>query len=298
MLGRASLQPALDLPGRPDSERPTSDYRFQYDLTRPDQSFYLPDELEEISGLSLSSDGRYLVAVQDEDGIIFMLDKRSGKIENKIEFWKEGDYEAVEMVGDEIFAAKSTGTLYRILRPGMPDQALIRYKFFLGKDNNVEGLAYDPLRHRLLMACKGEAGNGEHFQFKRGVYGFDLKSMELDTTPAYLISLEAVQDYLNTEPDIRKYDKLVERFNEEVSEFSFSPSAIAVHPNTGNIYLCSSPGKTILVLSPGGKVVHIEKMDKKIHAQPEGLCFDKDGTMFISNEGKEGRAVIHVFRMK
>jgi uncharacterized protein YjiK len=38
------------------------------------------------------------------------------------------------------------------------------------------------------------------------------------------------------------------------------------------------------------------KMDKSVHRQPEGICFDIDGTLYISNEGKGEVAQLHVFK--
>jgi len=37
-------------------------------------------------------------------------------------------------------------------------------------------------------------------------------------------------------------------------------------------------------------------MDKVIHRQPEGMFFDKNGNLFISNEGKGGIPKIYMFK--
>ena len=47
-----------------------------------------------------------------------------------------------------------------------------------------------------------------------------------------------------------------------------------------------------MVFDQEGKILHLEKMDKKFHPQPEGLTFDEDGTLYIANEGKEGNGTI------
>ena len=86
-----------------------------------------------------------------------------------------------------------------------------------------------------------------------------------------------------------------ELFSEEKNEMRFSPSGIAVHPLTGDIYVTSSKGKMLLVMDPQGKILHLVKMKKSIHPQPEGICFDADGTLYIANEGKEDKARIYKF---
>ena len=40
---------------------------------------------------------------------------------------------------------------------------------------------------------------------------------------------------------------------------------------------------------------HMVKLKKKIHEQPEGIVFAQDGTLYISNEGKDGKAKIYKF---
>lgn len=279
----------------PGSDPVFPDFDLLYDLSAPDQTFELPGKLDEISGLSLAAGGRFFVAIQDEDGTIFEIDKRSGEVRREIDFWKDGDYEGIEAVGDEVYAVKSSGTLYRVRYSDENYLAVEKYNGRLGSRNDVEGLAYDAKRRRLLLACKGAAGDSEDYRFKKAVYSFDLERMEIDSLPAYLISLEDVQAYLGTSPSVRKMEKLIEYFSLDKSEFVFSPSAIAIHPHTGHIYIASSVGKLLMILREDGQILHIEKLKKSIHPQPEGLCFDADGTLFVSNEARGGKATIHRF---
>lgn len=272
-------------------------YVLPYTLDNPSKTFELPKELKEISGLGLSQNGKHLVAIQDEEGLIFLIDRLKGKVITNFDFWKDGDYEGVEAVGSDIYALKSTGTLYQISEPGSENQKVEKYNTVLSSDNDVEGLCYDKAGNRLLLACKSKAGLEEKYPLKKGIYGFDLKEKKLIEEPAYLISLEAIQEYLNAKPEIRKLEKLVDFFQPNSEGFTFSPSGIAIHPLTGNIYITSSVGKILLVMAPTGKILHLEKLKKKIHAQPEGICFGDDGTLYISNEGKGDKGNIQVFEM-
>lgn len=264
-------------------------FELAYDFGNPNKVFELPKALEEISGLGLDNSGKYILAIQDEDGVVFFIDNEFGKVDHTLDFWKDGDYEGVELVGDKIFVVKSSGTIYEIEHYGTSKQKVEKYNFFLNEDNDVEGLAYHPKRHSLLLACKAKAGTGAKYKLKKGIYEFDLTTKELSTEPFLLISLEAVNDYLDTSPIIRKIEKVVEFFQPTNSTFSFSPSGIAVHPITGHYYMTSAVGKLLLVADDQGKVLHIENLKKSIHAQPEGICFDSDGNLYIANEGKGGQ---------
>lgn len=270
-------------------------YTFPYSLDEPDETFLLPMILEEISGLDLSDDGKTLAAIQDENGILFLIDRHSGQVKTETEFWKDGDYEGVEFVGDTVYVVKSNGTLYEIIHPGTDRQGVKNHKNFLSGGNDVEGLAYDQANRRLLLACKGNPGHsGKAYPDQRAVYAFDLKDKELLEEPVFLIDSDSVLSYLDESPGIRKLEKLLEFFDPDEA-FGFYPSAIAIHPLSGHLYISSSVGKMLIVLHTSGRIVHIEKLKKKIHPQPEGLCFDEQGTLFISSEGRGEQGRIHRF---
>lgn len=270
------------------------DYELGYDLTEPDSTFKLPKRLEEISGLSISRDGAMLLAIEDENGKIYVIDKETGELQDEFAFWKPGDYEGVEVVGNDIYVLKSSGTLYRVQQAGTKDQKVEKYNGFLDDENDVEGLAYDPIKHRLLLACKGKAGKGEPFREKKSIYAFDLQTLSLQTNPVFVISLTDIHNYLSTTPAIRKLKKLAEMFKPG-TDLTFAPSGVAIHPITGDIFVLSSVGKVLMIINQSGQLLHIEKLRKEVHAQPEGLCFDTDGTLYIANEGKGAKGRIFRF---
>jgi uncharacterized protein YjiK len=277
------------------------DHTFYYDLDHPDHTLKLDNELKEISGLGIDATGKYLYAVQDEEGKIYMLDIKDGDIKATTKFHKDGDYEGIEVVDNRIYVVKSTGTLYEVTNVGGPNQRLQKYNSFLSRENDVEGLAFNAEQNCLLLACKGLPATGESFdeiRYKKTVYKFDLATNTLSPDPMYTLQLDHIRAYLELHPAIKKYEKLLEFFSAGKENLTFNPSAIAIHPITKDIYLTSSVGKVLIVLNPDGNVVHIEKLDKDVHVQPEGIAFATDGTLYISNEGKGNKARIHRFAYK
>jgi DNA-binding beta-propeller fold protein YncE len=63
------------------------------------------------------------------------------------------------------------------------------------------------------------------------------------------------------------------------------PSAIAIEPNTGDIYITEGVKPKLLILDSKGKAKSLHKLGSEFD-QPEGLGFSPDGKLFISNEGK------------
>lgn len=268
-----------------------------YDWNNPAQSFILDEEkLAEISGLSVEPTGNYLLGVQDELGEVFLLDKTSGRIVQQIPFWKEGDYEGIEQVGNTIYVVKSTGTIYEISQPGTSGQTVEKYNGFLTSDNDIEGLSYWPQQQQLLLACKAQPGGELDPNRYKAIYAFDLITKTFLTKPLILLDREAVDTYLKDCKPGPDHHKLCDIFDREKEDFDLSPAALAVHPLTGNFYLTSSKGNLLIVINTAGEILHIDKLPKELHRQPEGLCFDAAGNLYISNEQKkDSPPVIHYY---
>jgi len=259
------------------------DFHFPYAMENPISTLDMPIELEEISGLSLSDEPNVLLANNDEQGKIFIIDKTNGEVLRAVKFHKKGDYEGIEKVGSSVFVVKSTGTIYEIKSLEADSSAYSKYKFFLNK-------CFDTKKNRLLLACKGKAGEGEAYTRTKAVYAFDIATKKMMEEPVFLITLEDVCNYLgHCTLEAHVLENLNDFFDPKGEVLGFSPSSISIHPKTGHLYLTSSKGKMILVLNEKGKILHIEKLKKSIHPQPEGLCFEADGTMWISNESKKDK---------
>ena len=259
-----------------------------YDFANPRLVGEMPAQLDEISGLCVDPNRRNeLLAVQDEEGKLYRLNARNGVLLGAVTFWKDGDYEGVEAVGEDVWIVKNTGTLYRLRNAGTPDQSVDKYNTALTGDNDVEGLAYDPTRNRLLLACKRDADDDGNDKDGRYIYAFDLATNELSERPVYAIAREAVRNFLGTCQRTVGHDKLSDFFAR--ADFDLAPSALAIHPLTGQLFLTSSVGKVLMILEPDGRISHLERLDKEKFSQPEGLAFAADGTLYISTERKKDR---------
>jgi uncharacterized protein YjiK len=270
---------------------------FPYQLENPDATLIMPVGLKEVSGLGPM--GQMFAAINDETGIVFLLDKTTGEVKKQVTFKESGDFEGVEIVDNDAWAIKSNGTLYRIKNFMEPNPEVQAYKSFLDKENDVEGLAFDAKNNRLLLGCKGRGLDREGMPLNKAIYAFDLTTMSVADTPAFLLTLPNLEGFLanSDEPGAKK--KMEHVYTSEDSQLKFSPSGIAVHPISGDIYITSARGNTLLVLYSDGKIRNLERLKKSVHTQPEGLCFDADGTMYIANEGlNESPGKVYVFHPK
>ena len=273
------------------------DFKLPYDLNSPAASWPLPAELLEISGLSLSADGNSLLAVQDETGVIYWIDKQTGAVARKSEFWKEGDYEGIETTPDAVYVMKASGTIYQIRNAGESNQVVEKFNTFLNNTTaDVEGLGYDALNKRLLLACKAPAGATPADALERNVYAFYPDSKTMSEMPVFRIRQSDVQAWLTAAANDPATAKIAEYFSKEKKEpFPLALSSIAVHPLTGHIYVVSSGGRMLFVFYAQGALLPIAKLGKGLLPQPEGLCFDKNGDLYLSSEGKQEPATLVKF---
>ncbi|NPA67664.1 MAG: hypothetical protein GXO50_03545 [Chlorobi bacterium] len=270
-----------------------------YSLSEPDKTYRLTEELKEISGLTVSGKQK-LACIQDEKGIIYLFNLNTGKTEQKIHFAGKGDFEALEIIKNNMWAVKSNGTLYEIKNIFSKNKRkIVKHKTFLTEKNNIEGLCADSNSENLLIACKGYPfpKNKKHKKYK-AVYKFNIKTEKLEPSPFLLINTDSVKKYQNYNHAAKLGLKSLNLINLPDGDISFQPSGIAIHPISKNIYITASVGKSLIILSPKGKILSVTKLDKKIFPQPEGICFDSVGTLFISNEGKNKKATILKFSPK
>lgn len=275
-----------------------STYQFPYQLRKPSQSFKLAHILEEISGLCMTSDNRFLYSVQDEKGKIYKIDVTSGKIIERFNFGKKGDYEGLAYHQNKFFITKSNGTISEVENLGEDIQKVTNYNTDLKGKNDIEGLCYQPSTNSLLIACKGIPTFGETSEesaHRKSVYRFDLETKKLQEKPFYRITLKKVQQFLKKSASQNDFKKFLSYLDED-DHFNFSPSGIAIHPKTEDVYILSSSKKMLLIINQAGEIQHMVKLSKKIHRQPEGITFAEDGTLYISNEGKGGHARIFVYK--
>ncbi len=272
---------------------------FPYEMNSPDERWKLPSKLIEISGLSYLDQDR-LACVQDEKGNIYVYNLMQDEIERKIDFGSNGDYEGIELVGSDAWVLKSNGDIFLVEDFMMfEEHTATKYATPISKKNDAEGLAYDPIDHQLLIACKGhpfiQEQEGKEF---KAIYSFNLETKELHLNPFLLIEMDTIKYYKNYNTMTQLGVELLALFDHSKGDVSFQPSGIAIHPISGNTYVIGSVGNLLMEFSREGKMLAMIKLRSRIHAQPEGICFGPEGTLFISNEGDGGEGVILRFEPK
>ncbi len=253
-----------------------------YNLLQPSSTFILPGILTEISGVSMLNDS-VVACIQDEAGVIFMYGMKQRKIVDRIRFSRGGDYEGIEVVGNQVYILRSNGKIYQV---SLEDNTTITLNTSLKGDNNPEGLGYDKKNNQLLVSTKGKAGLEGQSIAGRAIYGYHLDK-GFNHNPVFIITSKDLESW-----NVKQQTplKLTQK------KKAFKPSGVAVHPETGDIFLIAYVGRLLLVLSAEGQIKYAIPLSPRIFRQPEGICFTSVGDLIISSEGQDGSGKIQMFK--
>ena len=231
-----------------------------YELNRPYQ-YKLPTVLDEISGLVYYAKDSSLFAIQDEKGFLFKIHLKTPLEIEKWKFSTGADYEDIALVDSNFYVLKSKGALERFKFSAGDSIQLRSFKFGEGGKNEFETLFYDSTLHRLIVICKNCEADKKN---EVSSWAFDPSTDSFSTSFA-----------INTA-------KMKEQLNEE--KLKFKPSAGAINPLTGELYLVSSIDKVLVILNKDHSVKNSYRIDPGLFKQPEGMTFTPRGDLIISNE--------------
>jgi hypothetical protein len=216
-----------------------------------DASWVMPAELFEISGITWIGDNK-LGCIQDEEGVIYVYDLKARSVERKIKFAEPGDFEGIAYSGKHFYALRSDGIIY-IIDPENPANSPY-ISTGLNKKQNCEGLCYDKTGNRLLIAIKGTDPDNETH---KGIYAYDLAAGKMADAPVAIIDLADLHfDATEDKPSKR-----------------CEPSAIAVHPQSGQLYITNASNRTLLILAPYKNIQRLLKLEWNVLPKAEGITF-------------------------
>lgn len=261
----------------------------KYEVNKPDEVWSLTSKLKEISGLAFDGSKNELIAINDEMGVSYRLDMSNGEVSSTQDFAGNGDFEGVEVVNDMVYAVESNGTLHQFAADSKSNPIATSLK----GSNDIEGLGYDPINSMLLLACKGKPSIKAEQSLKKTkvVYGYDVVNKKFNEDPIIVIADSTLLKFCEAQLSSSSLDETQQKeYNKRIK--SFAPSAIAYNQNDESYYLLSSVGKTMVVIDRMANVKSLDFLDEDLHRQPEGMVFDSNYNLYISNEGKYGVAKI------
>lgn len=231
----------------------------------------LPLEIVEISGMAVTPDGR-VFAHDDERAVIYEINPTTGAFVKRFSVGAPltGDFEGLAIDPQGVFwMITSNGRLQRFIE-GADGATVTSESFDTGLRDvcEIEGLAFLPSAGSLIIACKENQGR----RMRDTISLYEWRPGGGAAQPWRSIAAD----------DIAAAG--IERFQ---------PSSVEIDQRTGRVILLSARDPALLELD-GERIVATRHLDRS-HIQAEGLAILPDGSLVISDEGGNNRALISVY---
>jgi len=243
----------------------------------PVAQWIMPPELREISGLALTTRGTILTH-DDNVARIYEIDPRTGILLKGFSLagGVRGDFEAITIAGTDIYLLQSKGRIYKFKEGGDTEQVPYSvYDTGLGKECELESMAYEADSSRLVLVCKKFLQKDVPKELL--IYHVPLPLGDRSAMTALRVPIK----------DVIGSNKWK----------NFHPSDINIDPITKNYVIVSSHEKGLVVITPEGDVVRSEPLPGD-HRQPEGVAITSDRLLMISDEANVKPPAITLYRWR
>jgi hypothetical protein len=249
-----------------------------YNLDKP-KRYDMPNALREISGIAFrQGEGDTVYAEQDEDGKVFRF-KLGESVMQETRFGKKGDFEDIAVFNNYIVMLRSDGVLFTFPISEIHKKETDRVKIFedILPDGEYEGLGSDVINNKLLVLCK------HCNQEKTNKWG--------GGTILQMDSAGVLTPAGNFELNIKEIDAM-----SHSKKMNFHPSALAQNPFTREWFIISSVNRLLVIADQNWNVKSVYPLNPALFVQPEGITFDRQQNLYISNErGLSPAATILMF---
>ncbi|HET6995514.1 MAG TPA: SdiA-regulated domain-containing protein [Chitinophagaceae bacterium] len=252
-----------------------------YDFNQP-KKFIMPESLNEISGISFYKGSKdTLYAEEDEDGKLYYLHPGDKKA-TIVRFAKGGDYEDIAILNEQVIILKSDGKLFVFPIAGKHQDEVANVKEWKGllPEGEFEGMYADEKNSQLWILCK-HCGDDETTK----------------AITAYMLIMQP-DGTLTSGSSATLSVKTIEKLTGE-KKFKFHPSALGRSPITGQWFIVSAVNKMLVIADKDWNVKEVYPLNPSLFRQPEGIAFDNENNLYISNEGDElsdGNVLKFVFK--
>jgi uncharacterized protein YjiK len=245
-----------------------------YDLLHP-TVVALPAMLDEISGVTYDDPSGAVFAISDETGDLYKIQLGDTTRYTTWQMTKKHDYEDVVLLDSSFYVLNSHGKIVRVRFDPPKPVDVAEVEINAEGKNEFEAMYYDPGDKKLKVLCKNcEEDN------KKVVTGFvfDPDTGQMSDS-SFQLNVKAVDKLMN------------------VKSMKLKPSAAAINPKTGELFVLCSVNKLLVIFSKSGEAKSAFSLINPLYKQPEGMCFTPSGTLIISNESHEtGNANLLIFK--
>jgi uncharacterized protein YjiK len=253
-----------------------------------DGTMKLPPSLSELSGM-VALDEHTIACVQDELGVVFIVDLQGKKPIRSVSFGKDGDYEGVAAIGDALWVLRSDGVLQELALDA--GRLISRHTYKLPFEGEFEGLCVDAAGEHLLVLPKGPVDGKRREKKRRRIIAFHLLLRTALKQPIMTLKVNDIEAQIE-ERDLPGPRRTTAKGNRKV-DLGLRGSELLALPG-GDLLMLSPKDRLLLRLNSDGDVVATQELDMNLLPQPEAMALLPDGRLLIGSEGHGRPACIAV----
>lgn len=224
----------------------------------------LPLSLSEVSGIAFYDKDTSLFAINDEFGFLHKIRLNKPDSSGMWKFGPPGDYEDVVLVDSTFYVLVSDGSILTIRFAAYDSLTVTKSQIPETFKGEYEILYFDPSDKNLYLICKDCESDK-----KSALTAIKFDPLNKVYAEGFMIDVKSIAGMVGKK------------------KMRFKPSAAALHPKTGELFIVSAINKMIVVADRSGTPLKAYEVNEQHYKQPEGISFSKEGDMFISNEAAD-----------
>lgn len=259
-----------------------------FDLQHPNSVQTLPMGIQPFSDVTLF-DSTHLIGLDGKNGSLFMYDMVANSVSPFLSWDLGAKICNISTMDSTLLLVDDAKHIHFLYSPY--DEASLKTLNLDNEQFEATSVCIHQESHRLFLMTSNEERTEGYSS--SSVYAYNLNQQKLNAQPLFSISGEDIEAFAIQNKLIAPHSDL-SIIDDTLESMNFTPSAIAVHPKTNEIYVLSRGDHSLVVFNQFGEIVNFTSLDKTTFSNPSAMTFKKNGDLVITDGNMMNPTVIQV----
>jgi hypothetical protein len=259
-----------------------------FDLQHPNSVQTLPMGIQPFSDVTLF-DSTHLIGLDEKNGSLFMYDMVANSVSPFLSWDLGAKICNISTMDSTLLLVDDAKHIHFLYSPY--DEASLKTLNLDNEQFEATSVCIHQESHRLFLMTSNEERTEGYSS--SSVYAYNLNQQKLNAQPLFSISGEDIEAFAIQNKLIAPHSDL-SIIDDTLESMNFTPSAIAVHPKTNEIYVLSRGDHSLVVFNQFGEIVNFTSLDKTTFSNPSAMTFKKNGDLVITDGNMMNPTVIQV----
>jgi len=259
-----------------------------FDLQHPNSIQTLPMGVQPFSDVTLL-DSTHLIGLDQESGSMFVYNLADNSVSPFLPWDLGSKICNISTVDSTLLLVDDAKHIHFLSSPY--DAASLTTLNLENEQFEAVSVCFHQESHRLFLMTSNEERTEGYSN--SSVYAYNLNQRKLNAQPLFSISGEDIEAFAIENKLIAPHSDL-SITDDTLETMNFTPSAIAVHPKTNEIYVLSRADHSLAVFNQFGEIVNFTSLDKTMFSDPSAMTFKKSGDLVITDGNLMNPTVIQV----